>query len=141
LNFFLPSLPLRDVIARFQDGHRSRLLISAQRVSSGHHHCGALGCRPLELALPAPGPKQLGVNVLEWRWKHCLQELVGMLSERVFGRPPVQLLRAKVPVRDDEIHITDENRVMCKIEQADLLRSLRKKLSLDAASNRAEPAD
>ncbi len=83
-----------------------------------------MGCRALELALPAPGPKQLGVNVLEWRWKHCLQELVGMLSDRVFGRPPIQFLRPQVPERDEEIHITDESRVVCQIKQTGLLCSL-----------------
>ena len=41
-----------------------------------------------------------------------------------FVGPSVQLLRPPIPVRDDIAHITDEDRVVCQIEQASLLRSL-----------------
>src|SRR6202521_1682240 len=47
-----------------------------------------------------------------------------MPSDRLFVGPSVQLLRPPIPVRDDIAHITDEDRVMCQIEQASLLRSL-----------------
>src|ERR1700687_4937933 len=47
-----------------------------------------------------------------------------MPSYRLFIGPSVQLLRPPIPVRDDIAHITDEDRVMCQIEQASLLCSL-----------------
>src|ERR1700730_4976496 len=47
-----------------------------------------------------------------------------MPSYGLFVAPSVQLLRSPIPVRDDIAHITDENRVVCQIEQASLLRSL-----------------
>ena len=56
-----------------------------------------------------------------------------------------------IPVRNDITDITDENRVMCEIEQAGLLRSYRRfflkfvaglpKVSLGAMADRAEPGE
>ncbi len=73
------------------------------------------------------------------------------LADRFLRRPAVQLLSSPIPVSDDVAHITDENRVVGEIQQAGLLSSFRyfdfevvaglTKLSLDAASNGAEPGD
>ena len=80
-----------------------------------------------------------------------MQELVTVLPDSFFGRPPVQLLRATVPESNDVVHVTNKNRVMSEIEQAGLLGSYRhfffkfvaglQKLALYSAANRAEPDD
>lgn len=78
-----------------------------------------------EFALPSPRPQQFGVDAVNLRRKNRPQEIVGTLSDRVHRRPPVQFLRAVIPVRNDIAHSTDENRVMGEIEQTSLLRSFR----------------
>ncbi|MEG9436516.1 hypothetical protein JAO29_10125 [Edaphobacter sp. HDX4] len=60
--------------------------------------------------------------------------------------PTVEFFSASVPVRNDEVRVADEDRVVRQVEQAgsllyfnlELVASL-EKISLDAASDRAEP--
>ena len=43
------------------------------------------------------------------------------MAECLFFPPSIQLLSAKIPVGDDVVHVTHEDRVVRKIEKAGLL--------------------
>src|SRR5215472_8324724 len=49
---------------------------------------------------------------------------MGQLANRVFSLPSVQLLSPLIPIRDVEVHVANEDRVVCQIEQAGLLCAL-----------------
>ena len=65
-------------------------------------------------------------------------------------RPAIQFLRSPIPVSDDIVHMTDEDAVVCQVQQAcrqsfrhfdfKLIASLTK-LSLDVVPDGAEPDD
>src|SRR5262249_27418146 len=125
--------------------------VSHQRPSARHDHPGAVGFPLLELTFPAVSAQQLRVNLINRYRKDGLQELVRTLADRFLCRPSVQLFSPPIPVGDDVAHITDENGVMCEIEQASLLGACRHfrlelvadlpKLLLHSASNGAEPGN
>jgi hypothetical protein len=104
-----------------------------------------------ELAFPTPRPQQLGFDVSNRRRKNSLKEVVGSLPDHLLCCPSVHFLRPTIPVSNDSVHIADENGVVCEIQQARLLCSLRyfglefvaglKELSLDAVPNSAETCD
>src|ERR1700738_1308691 len=124
-NFLLPPFALGDVIVRFQDRSGPPLLVSPQRPSAGYYHLGSVSPGLLEFAVPPPGAQQLRTNLLNRHRKDRLQKLVSALADRFLRRPAVQLLSSPIRVSDDVAHITNENRVVCEIQQAGLLGSFR----------------
>src|SRR6202163_677732 len=112
-NFLFPTVALGNVIVRFKNRGGPPLLVSTQRPSTRHYHPGSVGLCLLELAFPAAGAQQLCANFINRYRKVCLQELVSLLPDRFLYRPSVQLLSPPIPVRDDVVHITDKNGVMC----------------------------
>src|ERR1700726_770223 len=150
-NFILPALALSDIVVRFHDGCRLRLFAAPQRPSAPPQHLGAVSFRSLELAFPTPRTKQLRADVFDWRRKNGAQKFMRPFPNRFFCCEPVQLLGPPVPVRDEVVHVADEDGVMREIEQAGLLGSLLnfqlelvarlKKVSLGAAPDGAEPCN
>jgi len=124
------------------------LLIAAQGPSARHDHFSSVGFRVLEFTFPTPSPQKFCPDVIARRRKNGPQKVMRALSNRLLRRPPIQLLRSPIPIGDDVIHISDEDRVVCQIEQASLLGSRSdfefqfvaslKKLCLHAAPNGAE---
>src|SRR5207244_349785 len=74
-----------------------------------------------ELALPTAAAAQRVGDALERFGERGLQKLVGDLADRLRGLPSVELLRAAVPVRDDVVHVADEDGVVREVEKAGLL--------------------
>src|SRR5208282_5101457 len=119
--------------------------------SAGYYQLGPVSPGLLEFAVPTPRAQKLRPNLLNRRREDRLQELVSRLADRFLRRPAVHLLSAPIPISNDVAHVSDENRVVCEIQQAGLLGSFRHfdfevfpsltKLSLDAASNGAEPGE
>src|SRR5882724_3271236 len=150
-NLQLPPLAIGDVIVGFQNRSRPPVLVSPQGPSARHYHLGSVSPGLFELTVPTVGTQQLRANLLNRRWKSSPQKLVSTLPGRFLRRPAIQLLCSSIPISDDVTHITDENGVVGKIQQAGLLSSLSHfdfelvasltKVSLDAASNGAEPGD
>ena len=149
-NFFLRSLALGDVIVSLQNSDGVARPVPLQRPSARHHKLHAVSRRVCELSLPAARAEQLLINFFKRCGENRLHELVRDLADRLLPLPSVPFLGAAIPVRDDIAHITDENGVMCEIEQVGLLASFRRgiefveglpKLLLDASSPGAEPGD
>src|SRR5262245_43574 len=60
--------------------------------------------------------------VVSWRCEDRFQQIMRPSSHCLLGAPAVQLLGAAIPVRDHVVPVADKNAVVCKIEQARLLR-------------------
>src|SRR4029077_14326491 len=69
-----------------------------------------------------PGAEQFRIDLFKGCWEYRVQQLVSSnLADHFLCRPPVELLRAAIPVRDDIVHITDENGVVREVEETSLL--------------------
>src|ERR1700724_2702494 len=74
-----------------------------------------------ELAFPTAATQQLRHYPLSRYWENRFQQLASNLAFGLFCGPPVQLLRAPIPIGDDSIHVAHEYGVMSEIEQISLL--------------------
>src|SRR6266850_1295223 len=146
-NFLLSSLALGDVIISLQNSDGVARVVKLQRPSARRHKLHAVSPRVCELSLPAARAEQLLINFFKRFGENRFHELVRDIADGLFPLPSVPFLGAAIPVCDDIIHITDENGVMCEVEQARLLASFRRrlefvaglpKLLLDAAPNGGE---
>ena len=119
----LPALALRDVVVRLQERDRAPMLVPLQRPPARHDDLRPVSLRVTELAFPAPRVEQLRRNLPQRFGEARVQQLVSDMAGRLLRGPPVQLLRASIPVRDDALHVADEDRVLREIEQARLPRA------------------
>src|ERR1700720_2574586 len=74
-----------------------------------------------ELAFPTATAQQLRHYPLTRYWENRFQQLASNLAFGLLCAPPVQLLRATIPVGDDSIDVAHEDGVMSEIEQISLL--------------------
>ena len=117
----LGVLALGDVVVRLEDRGGPPGRPGPQGPPAGHHDRRPVAPGVDELAFPASGARQLGHDVGERGGKDRPHPGVRHRPDRLRPRPPVELLRAAVPVGDDVLLVADEDGVVGEIEQRGLI--------------------
>src|SRR2546428_497290 len=118
---FLGPLALGDVVVGLERSRRSPLVVPLQGPAACRDDLGPIPSRVNEFALPAPRANQLSRDVFQRCGEDRLVQLVRIPPDGLVPRPPIQFLRAPVPVGDHIVHIAHEDRVVRQIEQRRLL--------------------
>ena len=117
----LGPLALGDVVVRLEDRRGLAGCPAPQGPSTGHHDRRPVAPRVHELAFPASGARQLGHDLGERGGEDGLHAGMGHRADRLRLRPPVELLRAAIPVGDDVLLVPDEDGVVRQVEQRGLI--------------------
>ena len=111
----LGMLTLSDVVVRLQDGNGITVFVQLQRPPARHDHLRPVSLCVNELPFPSVSTEQRRRNLLERLGEARLQELMSHFADRLLALPSVEFLGAVIPVRDNVVHVADEDRVMREV--------------------------
>src|SRR5207253_1625414 len=121
LPIFPRPVALGDVVVGLERSRRSPLAVPLQGPAARRDDLGPIPSRVNELTLPAPGANQISRDVFQRCGEDRLVQVVRLLADGLVPLPPIQFLRAPVPVGDHVVHIAHEDRVVRQIEERRLL--------------------
>ena len=79
-----------------------------------------------ELTRPAPGPRQLGLDLLDGSWELRLEQMLRGLPHGLLAEPPVELLGAPIPVTNaTRANLPHQKRVGGQFEELSLNAPIR----------------
>src|SRR5262249_29114531 len=122
-DFVLATLPIGNVVLRFQDSDWSSMFVSLKGPATGDENGGSVRFRLCKFPFPTSGVQQFPLDLFGGHRKNGMQQILCASSDRLFRRPAIQLFRTVVPIRDHTTHIANKNRIVRQIEQVCLLGS------------------